>query len=304
MRELSVRRIASLSTVIVGLALSMSCQSPVLPAPGSAPGSGTNAANTIVVSFPGNSGKGITIATATNYSNFYQVLAYNASHIYYATVTSSGGTISNVANGTYTLIGLAGIKTSGSTNPIVVQLGGASQAGVVVGPTSPTVSLVLTNVLYSMTASPASATVNTPVTVTVNVDTGIPTVQPIIYSTAGSSWIPENATSQTATTLVSGSDWTASATFPGATAPGTTNYVLAQGPTGQLALFDAANGYSTATSLYSLTGGATNGVLWYMPTDYAGGYSPTYDSSIAPGSVNVTFTSPSINVGLSWGSGR
>lgn|GEM_PF-3930001 len=287
-------------TVLLGSAL-VACQSPVTGA--GSPGAGGTPANSILITFPQNTSRSITISTATTYSNFYQVIAYNASHIYYATVTSTGGILSNVATGTYTVIGLAGLKTSGTTNPIVVQLGGASQAGVVVGSTSPTVSLVLTNVLYSIAANPSSPTVNSSVVVTVDMDTGVPTVEPMTAAGTSGGW-SQTSTSETATSLISGSNWTTSATFTGPATAQTVSYGLQSGSQGQLALIDAANGYSTATSLYSLTGGATSGVFWYLPSEAATGYSPTYDTSIAPGALSVTFSSPSISVGLTWGSGR
>lgn len=71
------------------LLLFSGCQSPIASSSSATSGSQTTAANppnSIVIAFPSDSSRAVTITTATTYSNFYQVIAYNASHIYYSTV--------------------------------------------------------------------------------------------------------------------------------------------------------------------------------------------------------------------------
>lgn len=303
-------RIRCLFSVAVALMLGFlaACQAPIAPGSTAGVSNGSNASS-IFVTLPSVSSRAVTISTATTNSNFFQVIAYNGTNFYYSTATATGTiAINNVANGTYVVIALAGIKVGGTTaNPIVVQLGGGSFASLVtVGPTSPSISINLTNILYTINANPASPTTSSPVTVTVTVDTGLWMIQPIITSGTTGSW-SQTSTSMTGTTLVGAagtSNWTASAVFPGPSTAQMVSYSLQSGTQGQLALLDAINGRSTLTTLYSLTGGATSGVFWYMPTSAAIGYSPTYDTSIAPGSVSVNFSSPSISVGLFWGAGR
>lgn len=297
------------------------CQSPLT----SAGSSGSVAPGPIVggrainISFPGagSTGRQITIGTAKGYANFFQVIAYNATNHYVlnlGTSLAASGSIPNVAAGTYTVIALAGLNLGGAT-PVIVELAGASQSGVTVTASqSGSAALVLQNVLYSQTANPANPTINSTFTLTTTFDTNIPTVGPLVSGTSSwytavsqGSWTAASATLTNNAALITGtgatgSGWTTSSTFNTPSTAQTLLYAIGGGPQAELGIVDPA---ISSGAWQNLSTWAGTGAFWYMPTEMATGYySAGGDTNITPGFTSVTFTSPSIGVGLTWGTGR
>jgi hypothetical protein len=318
-----MRKFGFFILLAIALALFWACSAPTGP---NIENSNTTTSGSIVVNFPNSNGqKGlINISKASTYSNYYELIAYNAANFYYINsntsnkASSTGGTIANVSPGTYTIIALAGLATgdtitgatwgfSFTTAPNVVLLGSNSQTGVTVTAGNTTnVSLTLTNVLYNITCSGTeigttntySVPVSSNYTVTISGDTGSSMLVPISFAQSLWATTPSNLV-QTSQAQA----WTVTATFAAPSSAGSTVIEFNQSGVPVDILDTNTTGYAASNVKYICN---LTGTYWNIaPIDSLPGYvSGGYDTKIAPGSVNVNFSIGGIAAGVTWGSGR
>ncbi|HTH14232.1 MAG TPA: hypothetical protein VMB23_07535 [Spirochaetia bacterium] len=301
-----------------GVLLLAGCANPVVSSLGSVPGTGS-----ISVQFPSGAGRSglINVTKASTFSNFYEVIAYNASNLYFINsntsnkANSGGGTLANMSPGTYTLVALAGLATgdtitpamanitfqgNASSAPNVVLLGSASATGVTVtAGTTTNQALTLTNVLYNITGT-QTVPVNSSYSVTISGDTGSPMLVPLSSFVEGYQGSAPNSLSSV---TFDAQAWTITANYTAGSSAGS-NTVSFTNRSMPVAILDpATTGYALGNAKYLP---AVTGTYWNIcPVDSLPGYvSGGYDTSIAPGSALVNFSTGGIASTLTWGVGR
>jgi len=253
-----------LLSLLLAAALLVSCQSPVDNAVTSttSPGMGS-----LSVRFPSSS-RAVDFDYAKANSNYFEVVAYDATNAYYGHITDLAQTVSiALPAGTYNVVALAGNKM-GSGSPTYL-LGSGSSSGVVITTGATTnASITLTNITFHLTAPVNAQTQGTPFTFYACGDLG--TARLGLQLPGYPVFSRSNSTGLNAITVVkdaakTGSSWGATYTVPTSAQSGIEEFIMSS--SNSIFLVDSTMGRSISIQTLS-------GSNWFLPsmTKFSGTY--------------------------------